>query len=49
MNIDLRDLEDREENDPALDDFKHCIKKFALSAKNLSKSSEGKTSVRILV
>tara|TARA_B100002019_G_scaffold133121_1_gene114465 strand:+ start:103 stop:978 length:876 start_codon:yes stop_codon:yes gene_type:complete len=42
MNIDLRDLEDREENDPALDDFKHCIKKFALSAKNLSKSSEGK-------
>ena len=42
MNIDLRDLEDREENDPALDDFKHCIKKFALSAKNVSKSSEGK-------
>lgn len=42
MNIDFRDLEDREENDPALNDFKHCIKKFAVAAKNLSKSSEGK-------
>lgn len=42
MKIDLRDLEDKGENDPALDDFKHCIKKFAKSAKNLSNSSEGK-------
>ena len=42
MNIDFKDLEDRQENDPALDDFKHCIKKFAIAAKNLSKSSEGK-------
>lgn len=42
MNIDFKDLEDKEENDPVLNDFKHCIKKFALAAKNLSKSSEGK-------
>ena len=42
MNIDFKDLEDRQENDPALDDFKHCIKKFAIAAKNLSKSTEGK-------
>tara|TARA_B100001093_G_scaffold354693_1_gene339226 strand:- start:5482 stop:6363 length:882 start_codon:yes stop_codon:yes gene_type:complete len=42
MNIDLSDLEYKEKNDPALDDFKHCVKKFAMSAKNLSKSSEGK-------
>lgn len=42
MKIDLRDLEDKGENDPALDDFKHCIKKFAESAKKLSNSSEGK-------
>ena len=42
MNIDLRDLEDKGKNDPALDDFKHCVKKFAESAKKLSNSSEGK-------
>lgn len=42
MNIDFKDLEDKEEVDPALLDFKHCIKKFAVSAKNLSKSSDGK-------
>lgn len=42
MNIDLGDLEYKEKNDPALDDFKHCVKKFAMSAKNLSKSSDGK-------
>ena len=42
MKIDLRDLEDKGKNDPALDDFKHCVKKFAESAKKLSNSSEGK-------
>lgn len=42
MNIDFDDLEDKGENDPALDDFKLAIKRFAVSAKNLSKSTEGK-------
>ena len=42
MNIDFDDLEDKGENDPALDDFKIAIKRFAVSAKNLSKSTEGK-------
>jgi hypothetical protein len=42
MNINFDDLEDKEETDPALDDFKVAIKKFAISAKNLSKSTEGK-------
>ena len=30
MNIDFKDLEDRQETDYALDDFKHCIKKFTI-------------------
>jgi hypothetical protein len=42
MNINFDDLEDKEETDPALDDFKVAIKRFAISAKNLSKSTEGK-------
>ena len=42
MNIDFKDLEDKKEVDPTLKDFKHCIKNLAKSAKNLSKSSEGK-------
>jgi len=42
MNINFDDLEDKEETDPALDDFKVAIKRFAVSAKNLSKSTEGK-------
>ena len=37
MNIDFKDLEDRQENDPALDDFKQCIKKFAIAAQELIK------------
>lgn len=42
MNINFDDLEDKGETDPALDDFKLAIKRFAISAKNLSKSTEGK-------
>lgn len=42
MNINFDDLEDKGETDPALDDFKLAIKRFAVSAKNLSKSTEGK-------
>ena len=52
MNIDFDDLEDKGENDPALDDFKLAIKRFAgiskKSIKNLLKVRNFRLSIGLV-